>query len=122
MAVIQDSVFTLATVDNCEYITSEDGFVYKKVLLKLNDDGENKFHIKTMEFLINERKKQVKKVHIDYTDDHRISETTVSFNAIDFDHKSEKFEKRQLIYSSIEKGSIPDTYKDYQVIDTRVRK
>lgn len=116
--LLKDSMFQMLETQECKQVTFK-GKLYKKVLLKANSKANKVYKIKTIEFLLDEELNRVKRVAINYVDNHKISVMKMEILNQKLDYHLTSIKKKALenVFSS--NGELLTKYKEYQLIDNR---
>lgn len=116
--LLKDSMFQMLTTQQCDDINFK-GSTYKRVLLKANDKAKKAYNIKTIEFLLDEELKRIKKVLINYVDGYKVyaMQMEIITQKLNYQQSSIKKEVLNNVFNS--DGRLLKKYSTYQLIDNR---
>ncbi len=114
MQLVQDTLFKLSRVVACDKL-SQPG--HKRIELAPNETGVRLFHIRSYTVWI--REGVVEKIRIRYSEDYKLSELVMRFEAVEPDHSSGILSKDVLTIVWDEHGNLNDQYRDFKVMDSR---
>ncbi|MBL4898911.1 MAG: hypothetical protein JKX76_04575 [Colwellia sp.] len=128
MALFQDTLFALSKVSYCESLKLNTG-VGKRVVLQLSGEGRELLHIKSIVFDIDEAKRQIVKVRVNYADDYKSPRSPLSqivyveyiINHLDFQN-NKKIDGPRVVSLFLESnGDLNERYRDYAYMDARYK-
>lgn len=122
LSFIQDTLFQLCKVSFCGKGEAGDGKEYKKITLKLSEEGRKLFKAEWMDFYVDERKEQLKEVYVKHIPGHPVKEMNVRFNKMEITAPPEKLNGSLLAQVLDENGRIKPMYKNYKLTDNRSKK
>jgi hypothetical protein len=121
-AFLQDSIFHLSEVEHCGIQTLTDGSQVHKVTLKLTEKGVSRFHIRSVEFILDKEQQMIKSFTVSYDQTHRLRTLQCVFHALNYDYKTDKLAKPALATVWKDKKAWQASYQNYKLIDNRKKK
>lgn len=118
-AMLQDTLFDIAQVQECEDIQLPNGKANKQVALALNGAPSKLFPYVRLTFQIDAAKQFIHKVIIDYPPPNKIARVEITFNEINYDYKTDILKKPVMSIFFNEKQELLPEYRSYKLVDHR---
>ena len=118
-ALVQDTLFSLAQEESCGYEKTAAGDRVKRIKLKMSEQGLKLFKIKTMDISLDQHERFVRKITVDYDDNYRFKQVTLTFDTFSFNYKTDKLQRSALSMVFDSDNILHARYNDYKVIDRR---
>jgi hypothetical protein len=122
LSFIQDTLFQLSRVVFCENAKADDGKQYKKISLKLSPEGKKMFNVESLDFYADEKKEELKEVHVKYTPQQAMKEMKIRFNKMETAPQLGKLKDSLLNEVLDESGKLKPPYVGYKFSDERSKK
>jgi len=122
LTVLQDTLFDLSEVEQCDLEKTTTGETIKKVKVKLTDKGVKLFKMTSVDFFLKKDADFINSYTINYSEKQRFKKVQISFNEFDYDYKTDKLNKPILSLVFDANNKLLNQYKDYKLIDNRNKK
>ena len=117
----QETLFEVAQVQQCEDVEMGGGSPGKKIVLVLDAEGRKRFPMYRLTFWIAPEADTLHKVLLEYPVPRKIDCIEITFNAIDYNYKTNALVTSILSLIFDQNGDLLPKYKAFKVIDRRKR-
>ncbi|OFX36441.1 MAG: hypothetical protein A2X08_14585 [Bacteroidetes bacterium GWA2_32_17] len=118
LKLLEDTLFSMSKIEKNELIKGKN-FVVRLIRLRLNTDGAKLFGIATVDFYVDEKSQEVRRMKIYYYNNEYYRSAEYTFIKRTQDYKTDILNKDFASFFLNSKGQLIETYKDYELNDYR---
>ncbi len=120
LSFLQGEMFDTSHVQACDNVEMN-AHPYKRIQLGFSKNWEKRLGIEQLTFYLDPDNNDIKKIDARFNPNHKIATIQTEFNAFNQDYKTQLLDASALSQVFGSNGKLLPAYKDYKVIDMRIK-